>query len=92
LLKISQRLPLKYKAPSILAESEAEMLSLAEITARWNMVRNDLRIFLEKWEDRHVKKKIYKHAVSGRLNMVHAVSFFREHAMHHLPQIKRLLK
>jgi uncharacterized damage-inducible protein DinB len=91
ILKVSQRLPLKYKAPKMLAESQPEKLSLSEITAQWDETRKDLKAFIENWEDHHLKKKIYKHVVSGRLNILHAVSFFREHAIHHLPQIKRLL-
>jgi hypothetical protein len=91
ILKISQRVPLKYKAPRVLAESEPPTLSYNEIAKAWEHERNELKTFLEHLEDADVKKKIYKHVFSGRLNVMQAVSFFREHANHHLPQIKRLL-
>jgi uncharacterized damage-inducible protein DinB len=90
-LKISQRLPLKYKAPSVLAENQPPKLSQSEIIEQWDAVRSDLKQFIENWEEKNLKKKIYKHVFSGRLNILHAVGFFREHAIHHLPQIKRLL-
>jgi hypothetical protein len=92
LLKISQRVPLKYKAPKVLGEDQPPGLSLAEISKQWNETRNDLRLLLETFDDDHLKRKIYKHPFSGRLNAMHAVSFMREHVNHHLPQILKILK
>ena len=91
LLKISQRVPLKYKAPKAVVQHTPEPLSLSELKEQWNSLRNDLRDFLEKIEDKNIRKKIYRHPV-GRFNVVQAVTFFREHFQHHLPQIKRLLQ
>jgi uncharacterized damage-inducible protein DinB len=90
ILKISQRLPLKYKAPQVLNE-EPKALPLQEIVKQWQTVRKDFAQFADSLEGEDVKKKIYKHPFAGRLNVMHAIAFFREHANHHLPQIKRLL-
>jgi uncharacterized damage-inducible protein DinB len=90
ILKISQRIPMKYKAPKVLGESP-QPLSREDAVRQWLQVRNELHAFISTLDNQHVKKKIYKHPVSGRLNVMQAVSFFREHANHHLPQIKRLL-
>ena len=92
ILKISQRLPLKYKAPKIVLERTPPALSLIEIVSQWNNSRVELRSFMESIEPKNIKKKIYKHPVAGRLDVIQAVIFFREHVNHHLPQIKRLLK
>jgi hypothetical protein len=91
LLTISQRLPFKYKAPTIVLESTPPALSLHEIVAQWSTLRTELQEFLNSIEERNIRKKIYKHPIAGRLNASQAVSFFREHIKHHLPQIKRLL-
>jgi uncharacterized damage-inducible protein DinB len=91
LLKISQRVPIRYKAPAVLAQNKPEKLSYSEIVAQWTEVRNELKAFLQQLDAIGLQKKIYKHPVAGRLNVLHAVSFLREHANHHLPQIKRLL-
>jgi hypothetical protein len=91
MLKISQRLPLKYKAPKVLAESKPEELSYPLIASEWEHVRNDLKQFIGTLDDDQFRKKIYKHPYAGRLNVIQAISFLREHANHHLPQIKRLL-
>ena len=79
-LKVSQRLPLKYKAPGILAIEQ------------WNAVRNDLRKFLEGIADQNIRKMIYKHPVVGMLDVMQAMAFFHEHIHHHWPQVESLLK
>jgi uncharacterized damage-inducible protein DinB len=92
LLVLSQRLPLRYSAPKFLAEQELpKNKSFEKIEQDWQESRNQLRAFIDHLESGTLKKKIYKHPVSGRLSVLHAVDFFREHANHHLPQIKRLL-
>jgi hypothetical protein len=90
LLKFSQRLPLKFKAPEVLGKSEPDSPTLAEITAKWNNVRNEMLAFAEGLPEKYLKRKIYKHPVAGRLNIIQAIAFMREHVNHHLPQIKRL--
>jgi hypothetical protein len=92
ILKMSQRVPLKYKAPKLLGEDSPKALPLSRIEELWDASRFELKIFLETFQDETLKKKIYKHPVVGRLNIIQAVSFLREHVNHHLPQIRRLLK
>jgi uncharacterized damage-inducible protein DinB len=91
LLKVSQRLPLKFKAPAVLSQDEPPSLTLSEIETQWEATRTDLKKFLETFDETTVKRKIYRHVIAGRLNVMHAVEFFNEHLNHHLPQIKRLL-
>jgi hypothetical protein len=88
LLKISQRLPLKFKAPKVLGENDPSSLSFDELKSQWDGCRAELSLFLENFHRDLLKKKIYKHPVAGRLNILQAVSFMREHVGHHLPQIK----
>jgi hypothetical protein len=92
MLKISQRLPLKYKAPRILGEGAPESAPLSDSIAKWNALRGQLKSFLDTIDSQHLKRKIYKHAVAGRLNILHAIDFFNEHMQHHLPQILKLTK
>jgi hypothetical protein len=91
-LKISQRLPLRYKAPAVLGEDGPPSMPFDNIVERWDALRDSLKIFLESIKDEQLKRKIYKHAVMGRLNVVQAVRFFDEHLIHHQPQINRLLQ
>jgi len=92
LLVVSQRLPfLKFKAPKVLVDHTPQFQSAESIIRQWDKVRTDLKIFLEKLEDKNIRKKIYKHPIAGRLDVVQAITFYREHIIHHSPQIKRLL-
>lgn len=91
-LKISQRLPLKFKAPGVVVERTTTYTSKEALIDEWNKTRAEFGALLEKIEDNQLRRKIYKHVVAGRLNIIHATLFLKEHVTHHLPQINRLLK
>lgn len=90
-LKLSQRFPFKFKAPSYLVEHTPTSEPLADLSQRWNAERGKLRKFLEEIKDEDLYKLVYKHPVAGRLNVLQALDFMIEHFHHHLPQINRLL-
>lgn len=93
LLKISQRVPgIKFKAPQRLLESTMVYKNLSDIRLEWDRVRNEFKLLLEKIPEQYVRRKIYRHVRAGYLNPKHAILFFREHLIHHQPQIRRLLK
>jgi uncharacterized damage-inducible protein DinB len=93
LLKISQRLPgLKFRAPKYVQENTVLYDNLETLKMEWDKTRAEFQEFLEKIEDRHLDRKIYKHVAVGYLNVKHAVQFFGEHVTHHTPQIKKLVK
>lgn len=92
LLIVSQRIPIKYKAPKVLVQNTPEALPLNELIQQWNIVRQDLISFLEAMNEKNTKKVIYKHPLAGRLDAYQAMVFFREHIIHHTPQIDRILK
>ena len=91
-LKYSQRLPFKYKAPAVLGKSGPPEIEFSEIVDHWDKLRDEMFEFLQTIDNSHINRKIYKHAVAGRLNVIQAIKFFDEHLMHHRPQIKRLLQ
>jgi uncharacterized damage-inducible protein DinB len=90
-LIISQRLPFKFKAPRVVVENTPNSTDLKQLEQEWNAVRIELKALLEKIKDNQIKRKIYKHVIAGKLNIQQALIFFREHIIHHQPQIKRLL-
>jgi DinB superfamily len=92
ILKISQRIPLRYKAPKTVLQNTPESASLSDLFAQWNLLRIELKSMLTNLPDKHVNKLVYKHPVAGRLSFPQAVDFFSEHIIHHTPQIKRILK
>lgn len=91
LLIVSQRVPLKYKAPKVMIESTPDALSFDELVKEWDHVRNDLAAFLEGIEEKNVRKVIYKHPYAGRFDAHQALIFLHEHIIHHKPQIDRIL-
>jgi uncharacterized damage-inducible protein DinB len=90
-LIISQRLPFKFKAPRVVVENTSQTTDIAQLEKEWSSSREELRQLLEKVSDDQVKRRIYKHVRAGKLNIQHALIFFREHIIHHHPQIKRLM-
>lgn len=91
-LVISQRLPFKFKAPRVIVENTSPFQNSEELLEAWDKIRLELKAVLEKFTDEQVKRKVFKHPVAGMLNIQQALRFFREHIIHHQPQIKRLLK
>ncbi|MCE7862171.1 MAG: DinB family protein [Bacteroidetes bacterium CHB5] len=92
ILVISQRLPFKFKAPKLVTDHTPSFRSQEEIAQAWNQTRQELKEVLDGFQDHHLNRKVYKHPVAGMLNIQQALRFFREHLIHHTPQIKKLLK
>lgn len=90
-LKVSQRIPLKYKAPKVVEQNTPHELSLPDLIKQWDEVRNSLKGLLERIDNQHSKRLIFKHPVAGKFNAAQAVDFMYEHVNHHLSQINRLL-
>ncbi len=91
-LKISQRLPFRFKAPKVVVENTPETMPLEELINHWNLLRLELKTHLENVSDGHLHKLVYKHPIAGRLSLPQALQFFAEHIKHHEPQIKKALK
>jgi len=90
-LKLSQRLPFKFRAPKGLHEI-TPTLDLEQLELQWGQQRQELKKFLEQIKDDQINKKIYRHVRVGLLNIQQTLTFFREHHIHHLPQIKKLMQ
>ncbi len=92
ILKIVLRIPsLKFKAPAVVVRNTPSPLSVEELIIRWEAHHLGLKTFLDKIDDKDEKKLLYKHPGAGRLNARQAMVSFREHIIHHWPQINRLL-
>lgn len=91
LLKISQRIPVRYKAPKAVLENTPQPFSKDELLSRWDHVRLELKSFLDALPEAHCRRLIFKHPVAGMLDARQTVGFMYEHVLHHLPQVKRLL-
>ncbi len=91
-LKVSQRLPLRFRAPELVVKNTPAPAPIQELEVRWDVLRREFRDFLETVKKENLSKLIYKHPVAGRLNVIQCVVFMREHFQHHLPQINRVVR
>jgi len=89
ILKTALKLPLKWKAPKIVADARNEK-NYAEAKAAWSEVRNGIAAFLEKFPPEHLQSELFKHPSAGKFTVVQALNFMRTHFEHHLKQIDRI--
>jgi hypothetical protein len=93
MLVVSQRLRfLKYKAPRFIEERTIVYKNIDEAENEWKQLRNEWKALLERIPEKHVRRKIFRHVIAGRLNVEHGIRFFGEHVIHHKPQIDALTK
>lgn len=92
ILKISQRIPWRYKAPRVIVENTPPALPYEEVVIQWESLDTEIGQFLETIAEEDIHKKIYKHPYLGMLDVNHAVQFLREHIIHHQGQVKRILR
>ena len=83
--------PIKVKAPAMLKPPQSD-LSLKEWAVKWNKEREILQETVESLKDDKLDALVFKHPVTGGMNMFHTLSFQKNHIKHHLHQIKRIIK
>lgn len=91
-LIISQRLPVKFKAPKVVVDNTPVYESARQIEEAWNNTRSDMALVLNRFTDDQLNRKVYRHPLAGLLNIKQTLRFFQEHIIHHQPQIKNLLR
>lgn len=88
---VSQRVPLKYSAPKAVVQNTPKQIDRDTLRNEWSSVLSDYRQFLNGIPEKHIRRKIYKHPIFGRIDAKLCLQSLHEHYHHHLPQIKRLL-
>jgi len=91
LLKAALKLPIKWKAPKIVADAYNDK-NYAEAKIAWSEVRNGIAEFLEKFPEEHLESELFKHPSAGKFTVIQALSFMQTHLIHHLSQIDRINK
>jgi hypothetical protein len=91
ILKISQRIPFKYKAPRGVIDQTPAPLSYGDLVRQWEVLRLDLHQFLSGIPEGNIRKKIFKHPRVGMLDANQGLQFLAEHLHHHKPQIMSII-
>lgn len=81
---------IKFKAPEIVKPNPA-FASLSDLEKSWAATRSQILQLLMKLDDADLKKDLWKHAVTGKMNLHHMVEFFGIHFRRHKKQINRTL-
>ena len=75
----------KMKAPKITRASEGDLdISILD---EWAENRAKLVQLLDMFDETTYKRKVFKHAFAGRVNIMHMLQFFEAHFDHHKKQI-----
>jgi hypothetical protein len=79
----------KIKAPAQIAVIPDDVTP-AEVLQRWQVLRSEWRNTLEAMPDELLGKEIFRHPVTGFMNISQTLGFLREHILHHVAQIERI--
>jgi len=89
LLRTALRLPVRFKAPSVIAAPSNDH-SAAGITHKWEELRKELRTFLDEVPEKYYETYIFRHPAAGKINLIQAIGFMGDHVQRHLEQVKRI--
>lgn len=84
------RLPLKYKAPPVVADVPATSYAIAR--SRWDDVRERMRVVYAEVPVALISHDLFKHPVMGRFDLMQSLRFMRLHMRRHGKQIQRVLE
>ena len=92
LLKWSQYIPIRFKAPKGLQTEDLPVFSsLTELRTQWHKDRHKLHQFFAEADDSLFSKEVFRHPIAGRLSLIQMVSFFSIHLQRHVVQIEARL-
>jgi len=88
-LNTGLRLPVKYKAPAVVADVPETSYAVAR--ARWDLIRQRMRTAYAEIPEALIAHDLFKHPFMGRFNLLQAMRFMRRHMRRHAGQIRRVL-
>ncbi|MTI22336.1 DinB family protein [Fulvivirga sp. RKSG066] len=91
LLSFTLALPLKYKAPKMVSEGIPEVVDWASLLQEWESVRQELYDYITSLPDEAFHLNLFRHPVTGLINIQQTLTFYQSHFDHHLPQIRNHL-
>ena len=89
-LRIALNLPLRFKAPAVVAIVPSTPASVA--MERWTAVRNMMRTTYDSIPEKEVGHDLFKHPMAGKFDLIQSVKFMHDHMRHHEKQIERTLR
>lgn len=87
LLNLAISLPVKYRAPALIAAVPST--SYGEARSHWEGVRAAMRRTYEALPEAHIGHDLFKHPTVGRFSLMQGLRFMRRHVRRHRGQILR---
>ena len=88
-LIVGIRSPVRFRAPEAIADVP-EVSDLGELTATWNVIRDDWRGYVETFPAVLRGKIVFRHPFVGLLGPEQTMIFLNEHLLNHVRQIGRI--
>ena len=90
-LLLSMWSPIPLKAPARVNVFDQDKTS-EEIISEWQLIRSEMKDFLEKLPVTVFDKEFYKHPAVGKLTLDHMLEFFYAHCKRHHKQILKIIE
>lgn len=90
MLELALWLPIKYKAPEVVAH--VPPCTWQEATQRWEAARNALHAVCRELPEEHLGHDLIKHPLAGKFPLTTGLRFVQRHVAHHVPQLHRILR
>jgi uncharacterized damage-inducible protein DinB len=90
LLNLALVLPVKYKAPTVVAT--VPECTMAEAQIRWDTIRERMHHTFETIPEKLIGHGLFKHPSAGKFDLVQGLRFIGMHVHHHRAQIDRTLR
>jgi hypothetical protein len=93
LLRRALRSNKKFKAPEVVRAKmeETRFDDFSALQSQWDLVRMDLRDYVQNFPAKHHNSFVFKHPRAGKLNIFQTLNFLIDHQKHHVNQLHEIL-
>jgi hypothetical protein len=91
MLRLSQRLPFKYKTNRSLEEN-SDSVSYQDVKTKWSETREKMKIMLDRLSEEQLNAPLYKNYAVGYINILEQMNFLLVHLQRHIKQTDKLIK
>jgi hypothetical protein len=91
LLNTALALPIKFKAPQVVAVASENEIPYETAVSNWNAVRTEVRKTYESLDESVITHDLFKHPFAGKLDLIQGQRFMQQHMERHLKQIWRVI-
>jgi hypothetical protein len=91
ILRLSQKLPLKYKTNPGL-EEDSNSVNYQYVKAKWTETREKMKVMLNRLSEEQLNTPVYKNYAVGYISIAEQMKFLLVHLQRHIKQIDKTFK